>query len=146
MEKDIREINGNGKNTLKIKKKNLNSLFMYFQREGKRGREGEKHQLIDCHTPPTGDPDCKTGMCSNRFQTAEPLVCRWALNLLSHTNKGEKRNFFKKQNVTNKIEPHSLISPLLRTPGCNLLNLVFIVPMQGILFSLGCFLLWFLQI
>ena len=30
MEKDIREINGNGKNTLKIKKKNLNILFMYF--------------------------------------------------------------------------------------------------------------------
>ena len=37
--------------------------FIYFQREGKRRREGEKEQyVVASHTAPTGDLACNPGM------------------------------------------------------------------------------------
>ena len=44
----------------------LNVFFTYFWREGKGGREGEKHQcVVACHVPPTGDLAHNPGMCSD---------------------------------------------------------------------------------
>ena len=38
-------------------------LFIYFQTEGKGGREGEKHQcVVPSCMPPTGDLACDPGM------------------------------------------------------------------------------------
>ena len=40
--------------------------FIYFQREGKGGKKGEreKHQrVVASHVPPTGDLACNPGMC-----------------------------------------------------------------------------------
>ena len=42
----------------------LKILFIYFQREGKGEKEGEKHQcVVASHGPPTGDLACNPGTC-----------------------------------------------------------------------------------
>ena len=53
--------------------------------EGKRGREGEKHQCVFASlVPPIGDLACApTGN-----QRGDPFVHRPALNPLSHTSQG----------------------------------------------------------
>ena len=57
-------------------------LFIYLQREGKGGegekhqRVKEKHQSVASHTPPTGDPACKPGMCPDQESNLPPSVCR----------------------------------------------------------------------
>ena len=47
-----------------MKKHSLKILFIYFYREGKERREGEKHQcVVSPHMPPTGVLACNPGMC-----------------------------------------------------------------------------------
>ena len=72
----------------------LNILFIYFGGEGKGRRKREKHQcLVASCMPPTGDLVWNPGMCSDWEWNWRPLVCRLALNPLSHTSQGGK--FFK---------------------------------------------------
>ena len=49
-------------------------LFTYFQREGKGGREGGKHQcVVASHAPPPEDLDCNPGMCPNWESNQRPF-------------------------------------------------------------------------
>ena len=41
-------------------------MFIYFYREGKGEREGEKHQSVASCTPPTGDLAHNPGRCPDR--------------------------------------------------------------------------------
>ena len=66
----------------------LKVLCIYFQREKKGGRKGEKHQcVVASHVPPTGDLACSPGMCSD-----------WELNLRP----------FGSQASSQSTEPHQL--------------------------------------
>ena len=54
------------------------SSFFFFKsiifREGKAGREGEKHQcVIASHTPPTGDLASNPGMCPDWESNQPPF-------------------------------------------------------------------------
>ena len=54
-----------------------------------REKEGEKHQyVVASRMPPTEDLAHNPGMCLTGNQTGNPLVCRPALNPLSHTSQG----------------------------------------------------------
>ena len=44
--------------------------------------------MVASHAPPTGDPACNPGLCAEWESTGDPLVCRPALNPLSHTSQG----------------------------------------------------------
>ena len=49
-------------------------LFIYFQREEKGRRKGEKHQcVVASHTPHTGDLTRNPGMCSDWESNLRPL-------------------------------------------------------------------------
>ena len=67
-------------------------LFIYFRQRGREGeKEGEKHQcVVASHVPPTGDLTWLTAQASTLTgnPTGDPLVCRLALNPLSHTSQG----------------------------------------------------------
>ena len=65
---------------------NIYYLFIFRTGEG-REKEGEKHQcvVVTCMLP-TGDPAHKPGMCPMGNQTGDPLVCRPAINPLSHNS------------------------------------------------------------
>ena len=42
------------------------NIFFFFKREGKGGREGEKHHcVVTSHTPSTGDLACNPSTCSD---------------------------------------------------------------------------------
>ena len=52
----------------------LKTLFIYFWREGKRRREGEKHQgMVTSHVPSTGDLACNIDMCPDWESIQRPL-------------------------------------------------------------------------
>ena len=58
-------------------------IFIFREREGKE-KEGEKHQcVVASHVLPTGDLAHNPGMCPENW-TSNPLVCRLALNTLTH--------------------------------------------------------------
>ena len=62
-------------------------LFIFRERGREGEKEGEKHQcVVAFHKIPTGDLACHPGMCLDQSPTGDPLVYRWALNLLSHTS------------------------------------------------------------
>ena len=63
-------------------------IYLFLERgEGNRGRERERHQcLITSHTPPTWPATQAHALSGNR--TSDPLICRPALNPLSHTSQG----------------------------------------------------------
>ena len=48
-------------------------MFIYFQREGKGRREGEKHQSVASRAPPTGDVAHNLGMCPDRESNLQPF-------------------------------------------------------------------------
>ena len=65
-------------------------IYLFILRErGRAGeREGEKHQCVGASpTPSTGDLACNPGTCPDWESNRQPfcLVCRPALNPLSHT-------------------------------------------------------------
>ena len=65
-------------------------LFIYFQTEGKGGREGEKHQcVVASHVPPLGIWPTTQGCALTGNPTGDPLVCIPALNPVSHTSQGQ---------------------------------------------------------
>ena len=42
----------------------IKHYYLFIFREGKGGREGEKHQIVVAsHAPPIGDLACDPGMC-----------------------------------------------------------------------------------
>ena len=53
-----------------------------------REKEGEKHQLVASHTPPTRDQVHNPGLCPDQESNREPLICWTTLNPLSHTSQG----------------------------------------------------------
>ena len=60
-------------------------LFIFRQKEREGDIAGEKHQcVVASHVLPTGDPAHNP----TENQTCHPLVCRLALNPLSHTSQG----------------------------------------------------------
>ena len=61
-------------------------LFIFRERGREGERVGEKHQCVvaSC-VPPTGDLAHSPGMCPDWESNQRPLVCRLALNPLSHT-------------------------------------------------------------
>ena len=64
-------------------------LFIFRERGREGGREGEKHQcVVASPTPPIGDLTLNPGMCLTGNGTSDLLVCRLALNPLSHTSQG----------------------------------------------------------
>ena len=71
-------------------------LFIYFQREGKGGREGQKHQcVVASGVPPTGHLAHNSGMCPD--WESNPSLHSPVLNPLSHASQGLhllKKNFF----------------------------------------------------
>ena len=73
-------------------------LFIFRERGRKKEREGEKDQyVVASGTPPTRDVACNPGVCPDGNQTSDALVCRPALNPLSHTSQGLVpvfRNYF----------------------------------------------------
>ena len=70
-------------------------LFIYF-REGKGGKEREKHQcVVASHAPLIGDLARNPGMCP------DPLVHRLALNPLSHSSHGSTVLLFTMNVTTN---------------------------------------------
>ena len=70
----------------------FNLYLFIFRERGREGeREGEKHQcVVASRTPPTGDLAHNPGMCPDGNRTDDPLVCRLALNPLSHTSQGSE--------------------------------------------------------
>ena len=59
--------------------------FMYLFLERGKGREREKHQcVVASRAPPTGDLARNPGLCPYWELNGNPLVCRLALNPLSH--------------------------------------------------------------
>ena len=51
--------------------------FLFIFREGKGGREGEKHQyMVVSHAPPTGDLAHKSGMCPDWEANRQPFGSR----------------------------------------------------------------------
>ena len=59
------------------------------ERERDGEREGEKYQcVVASRMPPTGDLAGNPGMCPDWESTGNPLLCRPALNPLSHTSQG----------------------------------------------------------
>ena len=65
--------------------------FIYFQREWKGGREGERHQCVAASCPLLGAGGAwpKAQACFlARNQTSDPLVRRLVLSPLSHTSQG----------------------------------------------------------
>ena len=68
-------------------------LFIFRQRGRKREREGGKHQcVVSPHAPPTGDWPATQACVLTGNRTDDPLVCRPALNPLSHTSQGLSLN------------------------------------------------------
>ena len=65
-------------------------LFIYFRERGREDeREGEKHQcVVASHVPLAGDLARNPGMCSDWESNNHLLVCRPALNPLSHNSQG----------------------------------------------------------
>ena len=93
------------KNKIKIKIKTIGISFFFFfnciyfyRREGRE--EGRKTSVCGClacilYWGP--DQDCNTGMYPDWGNlTGDLLVCRMALNPLSHTNQGKKLVFTEK--------------------------------------------------
>ena len=66
-------------------------FLIYFQREGNVGRNREKHQcVVASHVPPPQGTWPATQACALIGNwTGNPLVCRLALNPLSHTSQSE---------------------------------------------------------
>ena len=66
-------------------------IYLFAERgEGKK-KEGEKHQcVVASSVPPTGDLAHNPGMCPDWESNSNPLVCRLALDPLSHTSQGGK--------------------------------------------------------
>ena len=77
-------------------------LFIFRERK-KTGREKERERNINVWLPlahlllGTCPATKECALIGNR--TCNPLVCRLALNSLSHTSQGERRSFFKKKNI-----------------------------------------------
>ena len=71
---------------------NLEPIFLkilFLERGWEGERKGEKHQcVVASRIPPTGYLAHNPGMCPDGNQTGDPLVCRQALNPLSHTSQG----------------------------------------------------------
>ena len=68
-------------------------IFRWRVREGEK--EEEKYQcVIASCTPPTGDLALNPGMCPDWESNWRPLVCRTALNPLSHTRQGLSLYFY----------------------------------------------------
>ena len=64
-------------------------LFIFRQRGREGEREGMKHQcVVALSVPPLGDLGPNPGICPHWESTSDPLVCRPALNPLSHTSQG----------------------------------------------------------
>ena len=60
------------------------SFYLFIFREGKGGREGEKHQcVVASQVPPIRDLALNSGMCPGWESNQPP-----ALNPLSHTSQG----------------------------------------------------------
>ena len=73
-------------------------IYLFLERGWEDNREGEKHQcVVTSHAPPTGDLVCNPGMCPDLNWTSDRLVCRLALNPLSHTSQGCTDRVFKKE-------------------------------------------------
>ena len=83
-------------------------LFIYFYREGKGGRKRGKHQCVvaSC-TPPTGYLAATQACALTGNRTSDPLVCRLALNPLSHTSQGQSLPFCS----LNIFFPHLVTTP-----------------------------------
>ena len=89
-------------------------LFIYlfiFRERGREGeREGEKHQCVVASlTPPTGDLAHNQACALTGNQTSDPLLCRPALNPLSHTSQGTL--FFKKFCFVTVVPIFPLLTP-----------------------------------
>ena len=75
--------------------------FIYLSLETGEGREKEernidvreKHQLVVCYTPPTGNLGCNPGICPEGNWTSNLPVSRVSPNSLSHTSQGESYHF-----------------------------------------------------
>ena len=63
-------------------------IYLFLERGERREKEGEKLWSVAPRTPPTGDPACSPGMCPDWDQTYNLLLCRPALNPLSHSSRG----------------------------------------------------------
>ena len=62
-------------------------LFIFTQREREGEREGEKHQcVVAFHRPQLGTWPTTQACALTGNRTGDPLVCRPALNPLSHTS------------------------------------------------------------
>ena len=64
-----------------------------FRQKGREGeREGKEHHcVVASHAPPTGDLAHNPGVCPDWESNGDPLVCRLALNPLSHTSQGKNK-------------------------------------------------------
>ena len=72
-------------------------LFIYFQREGKEGENGGRETSVcgcPSHPPPLGTWPATHACALTGNQTKDPLVCRVALNPLSHTSQGKTTKNF----------------------------------------------------
>ena len=62
-------------------------MYLFLEREGKGGKEGEEHQcVVASRAPPTGDLALHPGMCPGWESNWRPLVLSPVLNPLSHTS------------------------------------------------------------
>ena len=69
-------------------------IYLFLERREEE-REGGKHQcVVASHTSPTGDLAHNPGMCPDQGSNSDPLVCRLALNPLSHTSQECKQKIF----------------------------------------------------
>ena len=63
--------------------------FIYFQREGKGEREGEKHKcVVTFGMPPTGDLACYLGMCPDWELNWRPFGSQACAQSTEHTSQG----------------------------------------------------------
>ena len=85
---------GGAKNHETTSLKKYSDFFFFFTERRREGeRQGEKHpSVVVSHPSPTGNLACNLGMCPNWELNCDPLVCRLALNPLSHTSQGSIPN------------------------------------------------------
>ena len=73
-------------------------IFIYFQREGKGRREGEKHQcVVASHAPPTGGLAGNPGMCPDWELNRQHFSLQACTQFTDPRQPGLKLNFLKIQ-------------------------------------------------
>ena len=93
-----------------INKKKILRFYLFIFRQGEGGRKREKYinawLLLMC--PLLGSWPATKARALTGNRTGDPLVCRLALNPLSHTSQGKKYTFLKKGKKMGRQRNHRI--------------------------------------